>query len=1065
VNPFVTPSVTIASSDADNNMCSTDIITFTATPVDGGTAPTYQWLINGGNVGTGGATFSSTLNNGDVVSVVMTANNACQTTATATSNTIANNVTLSLTPTVSIVSSDADNTICAGESVTFTATGVDGGSAPTYQWQVNGGNVGTGGTTFTTATLNNNDVVTVIMTANNVCQTTATATSNGISTVVNPLLTPAVAITSSDADNSICTNDAVTFTAVPTDGGTAPTYQWQLNGGNVGTGGTTFTTSTLNSGDVVSVIMTANNSCQTTAVANSNTIATTVVAPVTPSVGIVSSDADNNICLGESVTFTATPTDGGTAPTYQWLINGGNVGIGGNTFTSTTLVDGDVVSVVMTANNVCQTAPSATSNTIATVVNAVLTPTVTVSSTEPDNAICAGTSVTYTATSTGGGTAPAYQWFINGVVVAGEINTDFTTSTLNNSDTITVSLLNNANCLASTLPVLSADVIVQVDTVINPSASILINGTSATDICEGSTNTISLDVLDAGTTVGYQWLLNGTDMGITSSTFDWPTLVDGDQLGLIVSTSNACQNIVLDTVFAVINALPIQSSSISIIGPASLCELDANADTLQMTPLFVQGVNYFGATYEAYWIVDGVVTTQAATPGEILSLNDLGATNTVQLVLVDNYLCPATDSAFSTIINVGDAVLYFQDADGDGFGNPLVDTLTCGNLPGYVLDNTDCSDNNPNTISCDGDGDGFTPDVDCDDTNPAVNPDAIEICENGIDDNCDGVQGNIYYWDADNDGFATSDSIYISLDCTADIIGFIDADSVTVFDCNNFNNTVYPGAPEICDGLDNDCNSFIDDGAGVVWYYDNDQDGFGTPDSVYILCFQPGPNWVSNSVDCNDNDPLINPALDLDGDGFFSCINDCDDQNPNVNPAAAEVCNYIDDNCNNLTDEGLGSWYYPDLDGDGYGSVTDSVILCAMEPGYVDSSSFGDCDDNNYAINPGAEEICGNDIDENCDGEVETICPEEFPDAFSPNDDGISDIYEYTADNRDAQLKMEVYNRWGTLVYVTESIGRVQWDGIPNRGKNDSELLPVGTYFAVFTENGVTRTQAITIWY
>jgi gliding motility-associated-like protein len=964
---------------------------------------------------------------------------------------------------VTIASSDADNTICVGESVTFTATTVDGGPAPTYQWLVNSGNAGSGGTTFTSPLLNNGDVVTLLLIANNTCQTVPNAVSNAITMVVNPVLTPSVVVSSSDADNSICTGDAVTFTAAPTNGGTAPTYQWLLNGGNVGTGGTTFTTSTLNDGDVISVIMTANNTCQTTATANGNAITTTVVAPVTPSVAILSSDADDNICAGESVTFTATPVNGGSAPTYQWLLNGGNVGTGGTTFTTTTLANGDVISVVMTANNACQTVSTATSNTITTTVNTLLTPTVTVNSTEPDNAFCAGTSVTYSAVITDGGPAPVYQWFINGVAVAGETNVDFITSTLINSDTISVSLVSNANCLASTLPVLSADVVVTVDAIINPSASILINGTSATDICQGSTNTISLDVIDAGTAVGYQWLLNGTDLGIASSTFDWATLVDGDSIGLIVTTSNACQNIVLDTVFAVINALPIQSSSISIVGPTLLCELDADADTLQMTPLFVQGVNYFGATYEAYWIVDGVVTSQAATPGEILSLNDLGATTTVQLVLVDNYLCPATDSSFSTIINVGDAVLYYQDADGDGFGNPLVDTLTCANIPGYVLDNTDCSDNNPNTTSCDGDGDGFAADVDCDDTNPAVNPAAVEICENGIDDNCDGVQGNIYYWDADGDGFATSDSIYISLDCDAEIIGFIDADSVSVLDCNNFNNTVYPGAPEICDGLDNDCNSFIDDGAGVVWYYDNDLDGFGTPDSIYILCFQPGPGWVTNSVDCNDNDPLVNPALDLDGDGFFSCINDCDDQNPAVNPAATEVCNTIDDNCNNLIDEGLGSWFYADIDGDGFGSNTDSLILCGATPGYSDFS--GDCDDNNYGINPDVEEICGNGIDENCDGNVESICPEEFPDAFSPNGDNVSDIYEYTAKDRDAQLKMEVYNRWGTLVYVTESIGRVQWDGIPNKGNNNSELLPVGTYFAVFTENGVTRTQAITLWY
>jgi gliding motility-associated-like protein len=805
--------------------------------------------------------------------------------------------------------------------------------------------------------------------------------------------------------------------------------------------------------------MTANNTCQTVATATSNGITTTVNAPVVPSVLIASSDTDNTFCAGTSVTFSATPTNGGTAPTYQWFVGTTAVGTGGTTFTSATLVSGDVVSVVMTANNTCQTAPTATSNTITNVVNDLLTPDVTLTSSDADNIICAATSVTFTASPVNGGTAPTYQWTINGVAVAGETNSTFTSSTLVNSDTIAVVMTSNETCLISNLPVTSLNIVMQVDSTINPSASILLNGLNGVDICQGSTNNLSVAETDMGTSTSYQWLINGTDIGITTNSFDWPTLIGGDQVGVIVSTSNACQNIVLDTVLITINELPFQASSISLIGPSVVCELDAAVDTLLMTPIFIQGINYFGNTYEAYWVVDGVVTTTPAVPGIAVSLNTLGATNSVQLVLIDNYLCPVTDSSFSTISTVGIADTLYIDADGDGFGNPLVDTLSCSPIPGYVANNTDCSDNNPNTTSCDADGDGYTADVDCNDNNPAVNPGAIEICENGIDDNCDGIQGNIYYWDGDLDGYASSDSIYISLDCNAVIFGFIDADSVTVQDCDNFNNTVYPGAPEICDGLDNDCNSFIDDGAGVVWYYDGDLDGFGIPDSVYILCFQPGPNWSTNSVDCDDTNPLINPSLDLDGDGFYSCISDCDDFNPAVNPTAVEVCNTIDDNCNGFIDEGLGSWFFVDLDGDGFGNSLDSALLCSAIPGYTANDSIFDCNDDVFAINPGVNEICANDVDENCDGVVEISC---IPDAFSPNGDNFSDIFEYVAGDRSTQLKMEVFNRWGSLVYETTDVGRVQWDG---KSKGASDLLPVGTYFAVFTENGVKRTQTITLWF
>ena len=85
-----------------------------------------------------------------------------------------------------------------------------------------------------------------------------------------------------------------------------------------------------------------------------------------------------------------------------------------------------------------------------------------------------------------------------------------------------------------------------------------------------------------------------------------------------------------------------------------------------------------------------------------------------------------------------------------------------------------------------------------------------------------------------------------------------------------------------------------------------------------------------------------------------------------------------------------------------------------------------------------------------------------YPDAFSPNGDNSGDLYEYVALDRGTTITLEIFNRWGSLVYETTDVGRVQWDG---KSKGASDLLPVGTYFAVFTENGVKRTQTITLWY
>src|SRR5262249_49752112 len=157
-------------------------------------------------------------------------------------------------------------------------------------------------------------------------------------------------------------------------GGTTPTYQWQINGINVGTNSPTFTSNTLANGDQVRVIMTSNAGCVTTPTATSNVVTITATS-VTPSVSIV--DPTTTVYSGTSVTFTATPINGGTTPTYQWQINGVNVGTNSPTFTSNTLANGDQVRVIMTSNAGCVTTPTATSNVV-TITATSVTPSVSI---------------------------------------------------------------------------------------------------------------------------------------------------------------------------------------------------------------------------------------------------------------------------------------------------------------------------------------------------------------------------------------------------------------------------------------------------------------------------------------------------------------------------------------------------------------------------------------------------------------------------------------------------------------------------------------------------------------
>ena len=175
----------------------------------------------------------------------------------------------------------------------------------------------------------------------------------------------------------------------------------------------------------------------------------------------------------------------------------------------------------------------------------------------------------------------------------------------------------------------------------------------------------------------------------------------------------------------------------------------------------------------------------------------------------------------------------------------------------------------------------------------------------------------------------------------------VDNDGFTVCnDCNDNDATVYPGAAEICDGKDNDCDGQTDEGFSLTTYYlDADADGYG--------------NFVNSIQACSQ------PA------GYATVSGDCNDNNAAINPGATEVCDGIDNNCNSGVDEGLPeTTYYKDLDNDGYGSST-TVQRCSQPAGWVTIS--GDCNDNNAAINPNAIEVCDG-VDNNCNGQVDEGC-------------------------------------------------------------------------------------------
>lgn len=498
VNASVTPSVAISITAGGNPTCASQSVTFTATPTNGGTTPSYQWKVNGVNTGTNAATFTpGSIANNDVITCVMTSNAPCASPTTATSTSITMTVTTSVTPSVTITASS--NPACVGSTVTFTAAPTNGGTTPSYQWKVNGTNVGTNSATYSTATLTNGQIVTCVMTSSSSCAAPSTGTSNAITMSFVTSVTPTASISLTSGTNPGCSGTALTFTASGTNLGTSPSYQWQVNGVNVGINASTYTSSSIANGSNITCVITSNASCLSSSTATSNTISVSVSASVTPTLTIAT--ANNPACAGTAVTFTTSATNPGTSPIFTWYLNGGSIATGASYVTST-LTNIDVINCVMTSNAACATSSNATSNNITMTINSTAAPTVSTSITSGTNPSCQGSNITFTASSTNGGTTPSYQWQVNGIN-AGSNSATYSSTSLNNNDIVTCILTSNAACA-------------------NPSTATS-TATTVTVNPIPSTPTITLTgagTLTSSSTTGNQWYLNNNIIiGATSQTY------------------------------------------------------------------------------------------------------------------------------------------------------------------------------------------------------------------------------------------------------------------------------------------------------------------------------------------------------------------------------------------------------------------------------------------------------------------------------------------------------------------------------------------------------------------
>ncbi|MBX2905846.1 MAG: Ig-like domain-containing protein [Taibaiella sp.] len=257
INSLVMPSVVLSASTGDS-VCAATSVAYTATPANGGTAPTYVWSVAGSPVATG-ATYTYTPANGDVVTVEMTSNVACPSVATV-SDSKSMTVIPNLAPSVSI-SVGPDDTLCSGSLASFVAVGLNGGTDPVYTWIVGGTIVpGVTGPTYTYMPANNQSVV-VKLNSSYRCPSVNNVSSNTITMHIDQQYIPAVSIIA-DPGTVINAGQTVTFTTIVNGAGPSPRYQWLIRGGIIpGATQATFTSNDLNDGDSVTCVVWGTGRC------------------------------------------------------------------------------------------------------------------------------------------------------------------------------------------------------------------------------------------------------------------------------------------------------------------------------------------------------------------------------------------------------------------------------------------------------------------------------------------------------------------------------------------------------------------------------------------------------------------------------------------------------------------------------------------------------------------------------------------------------------------------------------------------------------------------------------
>ena len=432
VNPA--PSFTIAATNNNNNIfCSGQSLTLTAS----NNSFNYQW----GNNATQTTSYTTTATPSGNQTYSATATNTNNCSSTASVNVTVNPV---VTPTISL-SQTPSGSICSdgAHSVTINANISNGGSSPQYSWS--GCNGSSSGSQYPISNITAACTVSCTLTSDAQCASPTTAT-NIVNIDVTQPVTPTVNISSNVT--TLCINSAVTFTTAITNApnGVQPSSTtWYEDGGTqIGTGSPFIYNGWSSAGThtITCTITYGSNACVTQSSINStNTIIINVQTQAPAGLAI---QGNSTNCQNAIDTFTAYPSNGGSSPHYQWMINSTAVGTNSSDFISSTLNNNDVVTCFITSNSTCAVPDTATSNNAITItVNA--NPTANAGS---DTSVCAGSPVILNGAGNG-------SCFWQPTIALSDSTSCNPVCTTNAGRTYTLIITGSDNCTATSLVTIS----------------------------------------------------------------------------------------------------------------------------------------------------------------------------------------------------------------------------------------------------------------------------------------------------------------------------------------------------------------------------------------------------------------------------------------------------------------------------------------------------------------------------------------------------------------------------------------------------------------------------------